>query len=1095
MGYWFGDGNSYSSYGMIAKVISQRGMSWSGSPGTQGTVTQGTTNRTETYNFDMTANSSLTDAPAYTTYVESWDRNDTGSATTNYSVSYSSGIQEIMITRPDGVRNKQTSVVNPGVYDDGSFVQNEVIQPSGVGSAVLSKSKTFLASGAWGTSRPTKIEATDELNQTTTTEFTYGTNYNQVTEVLEKNYSNSLYRKTVNTYENSSNYTNRHIFNLVKSTEVLDSSSVRLSKVEYEYDTQTLMNTSGVIMHDNTHNPYTSETVDGPTCINGQLNSWVCGGDGQWAYDPDIGDWIECYYVYCYDYEQISVYNSANAYRGNVTKVKTYTNASALSGAIEYDYTYDITGNQRTASADCCQQIATTYTSTTQYALPDSITKGHPSNASYQISASATYDFNTSVTKTSTDFNGRTTTIGYDAVARPTLSTLASGGKTTITYGDSTLSKNVLVQNSDNSIVGNQTTYFNGRGQPVNSAYQAGATNWNATTVQYDVMGRQWKSSNPYDSASSPSNWTEYTYDYLSRVTQVTAPDGSTSKSFYNEVSRPSGASGTAGNTVRSQDGWGRERWARTDDFGRVVEVMEPDPTGNGGFGVSGNLQTTYSYDPMDQLNVVTQGSQTRAFAYDSLGRVVLQKLAEQAPTINNSGTYVGLGGGGALWSDAFVYDNRSNLTQRTDARGVKTYYSYLISGNLDPLNRLQGISYDKSTADATYTIADASSVSVSYMASGDKTRVYQVNTANVSEENSYDTEGRVSEYKVIYAGQTAQPFVTNYLYDTTNRLAEVRYPAQYGLSGNPRKIINPSYDQASRLTQMSVDSAAQLSSLTYNPMSQVTQLTVGAATSNPVVENYSYDSVTGLLTGQTAVRTSTSTTLINLEYEYARGNSNGSINGKTGNLTRIKDNLNHNKDRIYEFDALGRLKTAKGGLAAGATSVTSDWTMGYGYDRYGNRTGVTPTGTVFDGSTSTSVPADGINGLTYDAGSNRISTSGYIYDLAGNMIKKQAPDGSWQWYEYDAANRLVNTYADSSGTPGTNLQGAGYGAGRQRVVTNESGVVKWYVWGGSSAWENIPKAGRNTRGRNPTFMQVVDYFQLINMMVAADKSWNIITG
>ncbi len=37
-GYWFGDSDSYSSYGMIAKVIQQRGMSWSGTAGTQGTV-------------------------------------------------------------------------------------------------------------------------------------------------------------------------------------------------------------------------------------------------------------------------------------------------------------------------------------------------------------------------------------------------------------------------------------------------------------------------------------------------------------------------------------------------------------------------------------------------------------------------------------------------------------------------------------------------------------------------------------------------------------------------------------------------------------------------------------------------------------------------------------------------------------------------------------------------------------------------------------------------------------------------------------------------------------------------------------------------
>ena len=54
--------------------------------------------------------------------------------------------------------------------------------------------------------------------------------------------------------------------------------------------------------------------------------------------------------------------------------------------------------------------------------------------------------------------------------------------------------------------------------------------------------------------------------------------------------------------------------------------------------------------------------------------------------------------------------------------------------------------------------------------------------------------------------------------------------------------------------------------------------------------------------------------TLLNLSYEYNRSNSVGSLNGKTGHLTKIIDNLNGNKSREYEFDALGRLTKAKGG-------------------------------------------------------------------------------------------------------------------------------------------------------------------------------------
>lgn len=34
--------------------------------------------------------------------------------------------------------------------------------------------------------------------------------------------------------------------------------------------------------------------------------------------------------------------------------------------------------------------------------------------------------------------------------------------------------------------------------------------------------------------------------------------------------------------------------------------------------------------------------------------------------------------------------------------------------------------------------------------------------------------------------------------------------------------------------------------------------------------------------------------------------------------LAKIVDNLDHNRDKLYEFDALGRMMNAKGGTAAG---------------------------------------------------------------------------------------------------------------------------------------------------------------------------------
>lgn len=145
------------------------------------------------------------------------------------------------------------------------------------------------------------------------------------------------------------------------------------------------------------------------------------------------------------------------------------------------------------------------------------------------------------------------------------------------------------------------------------------------------------------------------------------------------------------------------------------------------------------------------------------------QKLAEQDVTINDLGQFDPTNG---IWSDSFSYDARSNLTQRTDARGVKTNFSYYKNGVLDPLNRLQAITFDKSQADATYPIYDSPNISYGYMTSGDKERIQTVTSGSVATESyAYDGEGRVSDYMMTAAAKASYPLTTSYLYDTANRL------------------------------------------------------------------------------------------------------------------------------------------------------------------------------------------------------------------------------------------------------------------------------------------------------------------------------------
>jgi YD repeat-containing protein len=303
------------------------------------------------------------------------------------------------------------------------------------------------------------------------------------------------------------------------------------------------------------------------------------------------------------------------------------------------------------------------------------------------------------------------------------------------------------------------------------------------------------------------------------------------------------------------------------------------------------------------------------------------QKLAEVNATLDSARTYQSSGG---TWSDVFTYDNRSNLTSRPDARGVKTVYGY----NGDPLNRLQSVSWDTTGfGDTSNPILSAATVSYSYRtkSSGsqllDVTQLSSVAAAGVSTESySYDTEGRISSKTLTLTSRSSYPFVTDYLYDSLDRAKDVRYPAEYGNGSALRKVVRHDYDIASRLTGLTFDGQTQASNIVYNAASQTTSLTVGTGT-NQVTEGYSYNAQTGLLDSQTATRNGS--TLLNLTYDYAGANGK-----RTGQLTKILNNQDHNKDRGYEYDALGRLRRATGGQSV-------NWAQRYYYDRYGNRNNV----------------------------------------------------------------------------------------------------------------------------------------------------------
>ncbi len=516
----------------------------------------------------------------------------------------------------------------------------------------------------------------------------------------------------------------------------------------------------------------------------------------------------------------------------------------------------------------------------------------------------------------------------------------------------------------------------------------------------YDQHGRIFQQTKPYryTGTNSTKYWFKYWHDPFDRVSKVVSPDNSEVERYYNQYdfnestaawatrSYPSAAtSGTSGTTMSVKDQWGRERWARSDADNRMVEVVEPDPGGNGTVD-SGGYQTKYFYSSVGNLIKSDQAGQSRTFRFDSLGRMTHQKLAEREATLNDSGTHVGSGS----WSDVFEYDTLNNLVNRYDARGVRTYFNYNVSSSPDPMNRLQAVQYIKSSA--ANGITDAPNVTYAYITSGEKTRVQNVNVdAGFGNQTmSYDAEGRLSQVTtgITNSGASVGSYTMNYEYDSLNRINLIRYPAKDGVDG-VRKEVVPAYDIASRPKSLSYSGVSMVTNPVYNASSQTEQLSFGNATS----EEYTYDPLNGLLTNQQVKQGGT--THLNLTYDYLRS---GTSTGKTGHLTKITDGVNAGRNREFTYDKIGRLTSVIGGANA--------WTMAYAYDQWGNRTSVTKTGG--NGANGATIPVDGLASVSYASTTNRITNNSAVYDAAGNLTEVLDKTGNLVKYVYDSANRLI---------------------------------------------------------------------------------------
>lgn len=1029
VGYKF----EYSPYGMVRQITEYRGMTVSSASTTSaGSVsTEGSIAAQTTYGYP-TSGSSLTAAPTYSTRTDEWAGRTTGGSAPQFSFSLNETSGVSTVTAPDGTITETQSIVNAGQWDDG-YVSDTYVKDS---STTYSRTHVKWERDSNNLNpRISEVLSTNSVAGVTKAKVFSYTSYNNVSVESEREFSTSEttpstteLRRTETTYVTSSNYTARRLLHLPSMVKVFPGgSSTPVSRVDYAYDdygTTPMTARDEIIMHYSTHDPY-APTYE----VQGDCNEW-----DYWQ--------INCLQ---WNYYWTSDYDPATDYRGNVTSLTTYTDAANASGSITHATAYDIAGNVMTVQADCCQLKSFTYSGAgssgnRDFAYIISETKGNPSGT--YLSTSTTYDYNTGLVGTTTDENGQVTTNYYNSDSlRPEHVTFPSGAGY-LTYsdglsadGDGRYYSYVEAQTKlDNNGSGGATRYvgnrryFDGRGALARTMNnQTSSNGWTTRDIEYDAMGRAYRTSNPYYAGSysaTPAStrfWTTTAFDHLNRSTQVTTPTGDDSTSSNTTVTTTYDGSDSSHNGIytTATDQAGKTRRQKVDALGRLVRLDEPSTSGLGTTG-SPNQPTYYYYDALDNLVRINQpgsGSvnQDRYLKYDSLSRPIRERQVEQ--DTNSSYNLSDSLTGNSSWSKKIEYNSSGLVADFYDPRGIHSTYSY------DDLNRIVTVSYSDSTPTVHYYYDSQSlpSGAPSYTQSNTTGRLLALTYGSGATGSyfAYDSMGRVVTHKQVTGSTT---YGLSYTYNYAGLLTGETYP-----SG---RALTYSYDEGGRLSGVGDGTTTFVNSISYSPHGGLTSETWG----NSAVHAVSYNR---RLQASQILLSLDGTTLQQYDYGYGEFNtSSGAVdtsknNGQIGKVSStIGTTAQWNQG--FSYDELGRLSNLS--EHQGSSMTTQTYAQGYTYDRYGNRSQ----------SANTTLGLVAVSGSEIDSSRNRLIETGSTattYDAAGNItrdLKFRSMD-----YTYDANGRMTTAErTDDTGNESSVYDGSG-----RRVRTSANGVTRTMVY------------------------------------------------
>lgn len=449
-------------------------------------------------------------------------------------------------------------------------------------------------------------------------------------------------------------------------------------------------------------------------------------------------------------------------------------------------------------------------------------------------------------------------------------------------------------------------------------------------------------------------------YDVLDRAIKVTLPDNAETKTTYS-MERSSHALVTS-----VEDALSNVQTTHTSGSGKTLKSIQES-------GPDGDIVTTFGYDGIQRLVRVTDadGNVTTS-TYD---------MGDRRTEVNHP----------ASGKTTFTYDALGNVTSKQTANlageGKSITYDY-------DYNRLTGINYP-----------DHPENNVKYYYGGRNASQNRIGRLMLREDGTgaieyfYGKMGEVTKTRrtMIVPNQAIATYVTQWTYDSHNRLLEMIYPDEekvtytYDLGGQLTNVhgyksygydyVNRiGYDKFGQRTYMKYCNGAE-TFYTYDPQRRRLQNMKVNAGGNTIMDNaYTYDVVSNVLSV-----------------------ANGAALPQSG---KAGGQMSHS----YTYDALYRL-TGATGTYTGADSKTASYTLAMGYDNMHRITSKS------QHLTQDNLQFDGTLNVGYDLTYTYRQEDGKKFQLDNvrdvNYRTEATPDENQKTrnshaYEYDANGNLV---------------------------------------------------------------------------------------